>query len=577
MARDDLANALGHTEQIHAPPPSPNGGDTDRAAELRKKQQRNNLAGEVARLALVRLRDDVAYPIELRDVVKRSGCTKREIERLVKPIYEDLAAKDAAELGDSARPGQRDEVEAIGQGCDLFRDADGSAYATAALNGHRETWPVPSSRFRRYVLSEYRRRHGRLAAGTALTEGIEGIAAAAAEGPVRDVFVRLGAVDGKIYLDLCRDDWRVVAIDADGWHILEASPLPFVRPAGLRPLPLPRRDQLGIAALRPLVDIPDEQEWKLYVLWLVACFRPKGPYPILILNGEQGSAKTGTIKLARRLIDPAKVEVAKPPKSESEDDLMIAAKSQWLVAYDNLSSINEDLADALCRLATGAGLQTRKLFTDDEQSLIEACRSIALNGIPDVASRGDLADRAIVLTAEAIPEERRPEEAEVDRQFAEAAPGILGALLDGVATGLKSRAAAAAAMKRKPRMADFAVFAAAAAPAFGWSAEQFLEAYEANRKTRVERVVEADSVAEAIHRLATERWSDGWEGTATELLKELEAAVSEGTRRQRRWPKGAGALSNRLTRAAPGLRRLGVLVSKNKSTDRKIKVGKTAP
>jgi len=129
-----------------------------------------------------------------------------------------------------------------------------------------------------------------------------------------------------------------------------------------------------------LVNIPDDREWMLYVLTIVGWFRPTGPYPVLIVNGEQGSGKTGTVRKARRLGDPAKVELAKPPRSE--DDLIIAAKSQWLVGYDNVSSIDEDLADALCRLASGTGLQTRKLFTNDEQTLIEACRGVALNGSP---------------------------------------------------------------------------------------------------------------------------------------------------------------------------------------------------
>ena len=51
--------------------------------------------------------------------------------------------------------------------------------------------------------------------------------------------------------------------------------------------------------------------------------------------------------------------------------------------------------------------QTRKLYTDDEQSLIDACRPLAFNGILDVASRGDLADRSIALAAPEISDERR--------------------------------------------------------------------------------------------------------------------------------------------------------------------------
>jgi putative DNA primase/helicase len=535
-------------------------------------------------LAVSKLMDPLAYKLTvLPKAMIESGFGKRELEGLVKPIYDRLAAKAAAELGDGTAPGQRDEVEKIGEACELFCDADGIAFAGIERAGHRETWPVSSSGFRRYVLGEYRRRHGRLAGGTALAEGIAGIEARACEGPVREVFVRLGAAGDKIYLDLCREDWKVVEIDGDGWRILEASPVPFLRPTGRRPLPLPCREDGGIARLQPLVNIPERPAWILFVSWLVGCFWLFGTYAILMVNGEQGSAKTWIIKIARRLIDPATVLVAKPPASE--EDLIIAAKNARIVAYDNLSSIDDDLADQLCRLASGAGLETRKLYTVDEQSLIAVRRPIAFNGIPDVVSRGDLADRVISLITPPIADDSRRREEDLEQQFIETAPAILGGLLDGVVAGLNGRAAAAAAMKKTPRLADFAAFAAAAASAFDWTAEEFLEAYEANRQTRVEHVVEADPVAEVIYRLMfpaddkaprlTLNLACQWEGSATDLLEELDKAVSDGRRRQKKWPKSASALSNRLRRIAPPLRRLGIEVDKYKSGDRKIFIGKT--
>jgi hypothetical protein len=40
----------------------------------------------------------------------------------------------------------------------------------------------------------------------------------------------------------------------------------------------------------------------------------------------------------------------------------------------------------------------RRLYTDDEELVFRAARPILLNGIEDVISRPDLADRAIFLT-----------------------------------------------------------------------------------------------------------------------------------------------------------------------------------
>jgi hypothetical protein len=55
---------------------------------------------------------------------------------------------------------------------------------------------------------------------------------------------------------------------------------------------------------------------------------------------------------------------------------------------------------------------------------------VILNGIEDIVARPDLADRAVFLTLEPIPEERRRPEAELWAAFEAERPRILGVLLD---------------------------------------------------------------------------------------------------------------------------------------------------
>jgi hypothetical protein len=57
-------------------------------------------------------------------------------------------------------------------------------------------------------------------------------------------------------------------------------------------------------------------------------------------------------------------------------------------------------------------------------------RPIILNGIEDVITRPDLADRAIFVTLPHVQEERRRAEKEIWCDFESAQPHILGALLD---------------------------------------------------------------------------------------------------------------------------------------------------
>ena len=77
----------------------------------------------------------------------------------------------------------------------------------------------------------------------------------------------------------------------------------------------------------------------------------------------------------------------------------------------------------------------------------------------ELRDRPDLADRAIFLTLEPIPNDKRKLEAEMWAAFEVVRPRILGALLDAVATGLKR--SPEIRLKRLPRMADFAIWATA--------------------------------------------------------------------------------------------------------------------
>ena len=164
--------------------------------------------------------------------------------------------------------------------------------------------------------------------------------------------------------------------------------------------------------------------------------RPRGPYPLLAVSGEQGSAKTVLSKLLKALIDPNAAPVRSLSREERE--LMIAANNGYLLAFDNLSGLPNWLSNALCRLATGGSFAVRQLYTDDEEILFDATRPILLNGIEEVVSRPDLGDRAIFLMLPPIGEAQRRPESELWREFAIARPRILGALLDAMVHGMRA-------------------------------------------------------------------------------------------------------------------------------------------
>ena len=137
------------------------------------------------------------------------------------------------------------------------------------------------------------------------------------------------------------------------------------------------------------------QEDRILVLaWLLAAMRAQGPYPIIALLAEAGSAKTTTAKALKRLVAPYVAETRSRPKTL--EDGYVAANNDWLLMYDNLSSIPQDISDAFCRLSTGGGYATRELYENLEEVATDQQRPLIINGINDVVKKGDLMSRVLI-------------------------------------------------------------------------------------------------------------------------------------------------------------------------------------
>jgi hypothetical protein len=164
----------------------------------------------------------------------------------------------------------------------------------------------------------------------------------------------------------------------------------------------------------------------------------------------------------------------------------------------------------------------------------------------------------MVLSCPFIEEKNRRDEEQFWKDFERSRPRILGVLLDAVSAALASHDSIK--LEKKPRMADFAVWASAAMNKLGFTVEEFMEAYTRNRKESSEAAVESSRVASSISSFMEDRTK--WIGTARELLQELDAAVSEECRNQKSWPKSARGLTGILTRLAPALRSAGIVVTR---------------
>jgi hypothetical protein len=435
-------------------------------------------------------------------------------------------------------------------GLELFHDPDRHGWASVKVNAHWENHPIRSRHFQLFLLRTYYRAIGE-------SPGAQPIRAAQDLFEARALFdaeeypvhLRVAEHGGRLYLDLCDRAWRAVEIDVEGWRLVDRPPAKFRRTRGAQPLPEPKRCG-SLEELRPFFNV-DHHGWVLIRAFLVAALRPGLPFPILVAKGEQGAGKSTACRVITSLIDPRTSALRGVPREVR--DLTAAARNSWLLCFDNLSRLPEDLADAACRLATGGGFGGRELYSDHDEAVFDATRPLVFNAIPDLgAARPDFLDRALIVEFLGLRPEMRRDEAKLWREFSERRPQILGALLDATAAGL--RELPHVKLDRPPRLADFALWVSACEQTLGMAPGEVIVACRANGAEARDLALEASPLYEPLSELARE----GFTGTVAELRTRLDSMVSDATRRSVRWPKAPSGLGNALRRMASNLRAAGI-------------------
>ena len=382
---------------------------------------------------------------------------------------------------------------------ELFYTRTQESYATIMINGHQETWALKSAEFQHLLSYHYFQQTGAIPSETRLkkaTRTLEGKALFGEPSTQRNVHLRIAEYNDCIYLDLANDQWEAIEVSSDGWRIISNPPVKFRRVPSMASLPHPTQGG-DINLLRRFINMGSDKNWHLLVAFLVNTFRPCGPYPVLVIQGQYGAAKSTLTKMIRALTDPNEAPIRPFPRNE--EDLFVSAHHGWVLGFDNLSKLSRRESDSLCRLACGTGFATRKRYTNTKESLLSAARSVIVNSIEEVVTHADLLDRSIILHLPTISSTQRRNEKQLWQDFDEVRPLILGALLDAVSIALRDHDRMN--LPSLPRMADFARWACAAAPACGWRPEAFLRAYHPEQTT-FDRFIELSPVERAALDLA---------------------------------------------------------------------------
>lgn len=488
-----------------------------------------------------------------------ASALRNGMPRKAKTPTSKAATKSTDSPSDSgaAPPSQSTLTVQLIEDVELFHDGDREPFARYPVGdgsvGHWEVAHIRNRNFCNWLSRRFYMLSGKTLSAQSMQDALRVIEAKAIfDGDSREVFIRVADKDGTIYLDLCNELWQVIEIDAAGWRIVDESPVMFRRAKSMQPMVRP--DQPGdIQAFRRFANVTDD-DWTLLLGFLVGAMCPTGPYPVLAVYGEHGSAKSSLCRFIRKILDPNRSPLRADHRSPH--DLMIGASNGWIVALDNLSNIQPWLSDCLCRLSTGGGFSTRKLYENDEEMIFDAKRPVILNCIEEAVVRADLLDRSLVLNLPRIDPTSRIPERQLEREFDRELPRILGGLLTAVSAAIRNERSVK--LSSHPRMADFAIRVVAAESALGLKTGEFLGAYEKNRDDGNETAIEASPIGRALWELVDR--VGFWSGTATELLRQLEGEVDSKTTGMKSWPATPRVLSGAVKRLAPNLRDLGIEV-----------------
>jgi hypothetical protein len=426
---------------------------------------------------------------------------------------------------------------------ELFHTPSRTAFASVKVKDHYENFEINSGEFRDFLCRAIYKATGEMPPDAVVNKVLRLLRAGALfDSPEYPVFHRIAEANGNVYLDLSDDLWRVVEVTPGGWWLAKDPPVRFIRSSVSRALPVPERGG-ELDDLFELLNLSKRADEILFLAWLIGALQTHASYPILMLTGSQGSAKSTAERIAAGLIDPAQPQTVSGYSSER--DLLIDAQYSHVVAIDNISEIKDHFSDALCRLATGSGLRRRKLYSDSTLFALAAKNPLVLNGISQVAVRGDLLDRMITLRLAPIPENRRREEARVLGEFERKRPKLLGSLLDAVSGALRRQSHVK--VGHLPRMADFAIWVIACERELRFADGEFLAAYRANRADASATTLEFSAIGLPIIHLI-DATGGAWQGSVKDLLTALNAKADDAEKRDPEWPKNPRALRSALNR-----------------------------
>jgi hypothetical protein len=482
------------------------------------------------------------------DSIKKAELDRRKRRENANNFTGGKKTKTQSEMLMDIISGLKDELR-------FFHNELKEPFVQIVIENRKEIWSCKSKMLKRWLAKIYWETYQKSINNESLNSAINIIESTACfDGDQFTLNNRTAWYDNAIWYDLADPLWRAVKMTPEGWRIINSPPVIFRRYSHQQPQVEPVSGG-DVKKLLEFVNVQNDDQKVLLLVWLVACFIPDFPHPIPNIFGAQGSAKTLLGRLMRKLIDPSLIEAATFPKDINEFVQVLAHHS--CIFFDNVSNLSNSNSDALCKAVTGDGFSKRELYTDEEDIIFSFRRCIGINGINIAARKPDLLERSILFELQRVPPDKRKQEHEILEGFEKERPRIIGGIFDAVVKAMQIKPSVKLDML--PRMADFVVWGCAIAEAIGYPRQQFLDAYYRNIQTQNDEVLQDSSIAAAVMQLMETQ--NEWTGTSSQLLKELKAIATDqevDVDKEKGFPKAANVLSRNLNDLKTNLAEEGI-------------------
>jgi len=386
-----------------------------------------------------------------------------------------------------------------------------------------------------------------------------------------DLYSRFGSIEGELLFDLADADGTVIQIDERGWRPTSLPTSPFIRTEDQASLPFPNPggDFTEISRFLPLIEDVDRI--------LIQTFLPTVPFdqyerPFLVVYGPRWSGKTTTTRMWRNLVNPMKVDSYDAPSNKR--DLVVILAQDPFPLFDNVNeSFSLGLQSILSGAATGYGHKERQLFTNFGSATLQFRRTMIINGLRVPVTAEDIVSRCLLVPFDGSFAAGEVDKSSLEEEFDRQKANLFGGMLDVITAALKVLPTVAPIPSGLSRFRDWARLALACAEVMGVSRNDFIEVLDVVKQRQNRYVTSITTVCEAALRLMEQR--SAWEGTATELLGELEGIARKARLDMTRWPKSVEQLGTILNNVRKEMEAEGVGLERNrmgKSRDRIIKL-----